>query len=69
MYIELSFLNSKVLLMNLYSFLCNRVKKDKERINEINDINEINEINEINDINDIHYDKYLIRDMIHFFFY
>ena len=57
MYIELSFLNSKVLLMNLYSFLFNGGKKDKERINEINEIN------------DIHYDKYLIRDMIHFFFY
>jgi len=40
--------------MNLYSFLCNRVKKDKERINEINETD---------------YDKSLIRDMIHFFFY
>ena len=46
--------------MNLYSFLCNRVKKDKERINKINEINEIN---------DTDYDKSLIRDMIHFFFY
>jgi len=43
--------------MNLYSFLCNRVRKDKERINEINEIN------------DTDYDKSLIRDMIYFFFY
>ena len=46
--------------MNLYSFLFNGGKKDKERINEINEINEIN---------DTDYDKSLIRDMIYFFFY
>ena len=52
MYIKLSFLNSKVLLMNLYSFLYKGKRKK-----------------EINEKHDIHYDKYLIRDMIHFFFY
>ena len=53
MYIELSFLNSKVLTMDLYFFLY-KGKRKKGLSKELHDTQ---------------YDKYLIRDMIHFFFY